>query len=180
MEAEPLEDYLAHWGVKGMRWGVRRGRVIEGKRSKGDGPTENSPKAKSGSVRGFLQRRRDRKARPNESRKMKVARYEREKLEKIPIHYLTNAELKTKIERAKLEKEMRELEARPESGASKFIKDLVKSETGKIASAAGKKLTDTLTSEETLKKLNELMTRKAKPARSPVVNNLIKRVSGSK
>lgn len=179
MENEPLEDSLAHWGVKGMRWGVRRGRVIEGKRSKGDG-TEQSPKVKSGSVRGFLKRRRDRKARPNESRKMKAARYEREKLEKIPIHYLTNTELKTKIERAKLEKEMRELESRPESGASKFIKDLVKSETGKIASAAGKKLTDQLTSEETLKKLNELMTRKAKPARSPAVNNIIKRVSGSK
>lgn len=179
MENEPLEDSLAHWGVKGMRWGVRRGRVIEGKRSKGDG-AEQSPKAKSGSVRGFLQRRRDRKARPNESRKMKAARYEREKLEKIPIHYLTNTELKTKIERAKLEKEMRELEARPESGASKFIKDLVKSETGKIVSAAGKKISDKLTSEETLKSIQALMSKKAKPARSPAVNNLIKRVSGSK
>lgn len=179
MENEPLEDSLAHWGVKGMRWGVRRGRVIEGKRSKGD-VAEQSPKAKSGSVRGFLQRRRDRKARPNESRKMKAARYEREKLEKIPIHYLTNTELKTKIERAKLEKEMRELEARPESGASKFIKDLVKSETGKIASAAGKKISDKLTSEETLKSIQALMSKKAKPARSPAVNNLIKRVSGSK
>lgn len=180
MENEPLEDSLAHWGVKGMRWGVRRGRVIAGKRSKGDGPTETSPKAKSGSVRGFLKRRRDRKARPDESRKMKAARYEREKLEKIPIHYLTNTELKTKIERAKLEKEMRELEARPESGASKFIKDLVKSETGKIATAAGKKISGKLTSEETLKSIQALMSKKAKPARSPAVNNLIKRVSGSK
>lgn len=178
METEPLDDALAHWGVKGMRWGVRRGRAIEGKRSKGDTP--QGIKKPKGSIRSFLKRRRDQKARPDETRKARIDRYDREKLAKVPIHYLTNAELKRKIDRAKLEKEMRELQVRPESGASKFIKDLVKSETVKIASATGKKLTDQLTSEETLKKLNELMTRKAKPARSPAVNNIIKRVSGSK
>ena len=116
MEDEPLEDYLAHWGVKGMRWGVRKAR---------------SPKT---SLSSKILTARDRKIHPRETRQARAVRRNREYLRKLPVKYLTNEELKSRLSRAKMEKELRDIEHENSQKARKVVQDVVQKEGSKLIS----------------------------------------------
>ena len=115
MEDEPLEeDYFAHFGVKGMRWGVRRG----------------SKRSLSAKIQTTL----DRRIHPRETRQAKAVRRDREYLRKLPVRYLTNEELKSRLSRAKMEKELRDIEHENTQKARKVIQDVAQREGSKLVS----------------------------------------------
>lgn len=115
MEDEPLEeDYFAHFGVKGMRWGVRRG----------------SKRSLSAKIRTA----RDRRIHPRETRQARAVRRDREYLRKLPVRYLTNEELKSRLSRAKMEKELRDIEHENTQKARKVVQDVVQREGSKLVS----------------------------------------------
>ena len=114
MEDEPLEDYLAHFGIKGMRWGVR--------------------KASKTSLRSKIRRSRDRHIHPRETRQARAARQNRDYLRKLPVKYLSNDELKARLSRAKMEKELRDIERGSTSKAKKIVQDVAQREGSKLVS----------------------------------------------
>lgn len=115
MEDEPLEeDYLAHFGVKGMRWGVRR--------------------SSKGSLSSKIRTTRDRYIHPRETRQARAVRRNREYLRKLPVKYLTNEELKSRLSRAKMEKELRDIEHENTQKARKVVQDVVQREGSKLVS----------------------------------------------
>ena len=114
MEDEPLEDYLAHFGIKGMRWGVRK----------------SSKKSLSSKIRTA----RDRRIHPRETRQARSSRRNREYLRKLPVKYLTNEELKSRLSRAKMEKELRDIERGNTPKAKKIIQDVAQREGSKLVS----------------------------------------------
>ena len=115
MEDEPLEeDYLAHFGVKGMRWGVRR--------------------SSKGSLSSKIRTTRDRHIHPRETRQARAVRRNREYLRKLPVKYLTNEELKSRLSRAKMEKELRDIEHENTQKARKVVQDVVQREGSKLVS----------------------------------------------
>lgn len=115
MEDEPLkEDYFAHFGVKGMRWGVRR--------------------SSKGSLSSKIRTTRDRYIHPRETRQARAVRRNREYLRKLPVKYLTNEELKSRLSRAKMEKELRDIEHENTQKARKVVQDVVQREGSKLVS----------------------------------------------
>lgn len=115
MEDEPLEeDYFAHFGIKGMRWGVRRG--------------------SKGSLSSKIRTARDRRIHPRETRQARTTRRNREYLRKLPVKYLTNEELKSRLSRAKMEKELRDIEHENTQKARKVVQDVVQREGSKLVS----------------------------------------------
>lgn len=139
MEDEPLEeDYFAHFGVKGMRWGVRRG--------------------SKGSLSAKIRTTRDRHIHPRETRQARAVRRDREYLRKLPVRYLTNEELKSRLTRAKMEKELRDIEHENTQKARKVVQDVVQREGSKLVSevvktgveAAKSQLSSKRTSENSL------------------------------
>lgn len=117
MEDDPVEDYLAHFGVKGMRWGVRK-------------KLQNSKSSLSSKIRTT----RDRHIHPRETRQARAVRRDREYLRKLPVRYLTNEELKSRLSRAKMEKELRDIEHENTQKARKVVQDVVQREGSKLVS----------------------------------------------
>lgn len=116
MEDEPLEDYLVHFGIKGMRWGVRKARSSK---------TSLSSKIRTA---------RDRQIHPRETRQARAVRRNREYLRKLPVKYLTNEELKSRLSRAKMEKELRDIEHENTQKARKVVQDIAQREGSKLVS----------------------------------------------
>ena len=110
------DDYLAHYGVPGMKWGVRRtaaqlGNHIRGKRTQA--------KRKQSLA----------KARATREKNRKTAATRQKLLDKglLSPKKMTDAELKAKIERLNLEKEFKKsmTEARGDGG-KKYVTDILK------------------------------------------------------
>lgn len=114
MEDEYLDDELAHFGVKGMRWGIRR--------------------SSKGSLSSKIRNSRDRRIHPRETRQAKSSRRNREYLRKLPVRYLTNEELKARLSRAKMEKELRDIEHENAGKARKVIQDVAQREGSRLLS----------------------------------------------
>lgn len=117
MEDDPLEDYLAHFGVKGMRWGIRK-----------------NPQNSKSSLSSKIRTTRDRHVHPRETRQARAVRRDREYLRKLPVRYLTNEELKSRLSRAKMEKELRDIEHENTQKARKVVQDVVQREGSRLFS----------------------------------------------
>lgn len=108
------EDYLEHYGVKGMKWGVRK-----------DRPSLSS---------------RIRKARSNrKAREISKRSPERRAVDKIQTKkkakYMTDNELKTVINRLNLEAQYNRLTLEVYSPGKKFAKDFLTKNGGKSVDA---------------------------------------------
>ena len=145
-QKEEVLDFLAHYGVKGMKWGVRRDRGNSGSSSKGQA---NASDASSKSKK-LTKRQED------------LSRYSDDKLaskifEKKGLDTLSDAELSRLTKRMQLEQSYRELSAkrpRERSKAEKFLNG------AKILGQSANQLTEFINSPAG-KKLGELAKKKA-------------------
>lgn len=102
------ESYLAHHGVKGQKWGVRRYQNT-------DGTLTAEGKAKKARSESVKSKRSDSKNRGT----------------------LTNAQLKEKIERLQLEKQLRELTDKEVNSGRTYATDILKDIGKKVLTTAG-------------------------------------------
>lgn len=100
---EEVDDFLAHYGVKGQRWGVRN----EGGSGKFTGSTNKAPKSKSKS------------AHRNASSNGGITRYAGKP------KMLTDAELNARIKRLETEKKYKELNKRQVSAGRKHVNEVL-------------------------------------------------------
>lgn len=121
-----VENSLEHYGVKGMKWGVRKDRFyrdsqevrITAKKGKG------IVKVRGGSGRGVSEEAADRAA-------------TRQKGKRSTVDSLTNAELKRYVERKKLEEQYMSFIAKEiprKSKGRKFVEEFIKGEIDGIKS----------------------------------------------
>ena len=110
------DNYLAHYGVLGMKWGVRRTAAQLGNRIRGK---RTQVKRKQSLAKARATREKNRKA----------AAKRQQLLDKglLSPKKMTDAELKAKIERLNLEKEFKKsmTEARGDGG-KKYVTDILK------------------------------------------------------
>lgn len=110
------DDYLAHYGVLGMKWGVRRTAAQLGNRIRGKRAQAKRKQSLA-------------KARATREKNRKAAAKRQQLLDKglLSPKKMTDAELKAKIERLNLEKEFKKsmTEARGDGG-KKYVTDIMK------------------------------------------------------
>jgi hypothetical protein len=115
MSAEAGKEFVEHFGVKGMKWGVRKDRSP--REVTVDSIVKSSGKAKLKAKGGS-----------HHSPTADAARAEaqRQILKKSGIHALTNKELQELALRMNLEQQVRSLEGkRPKSAGKEFVKNVV-------------------------------------------------------
>ncbi len=98
-----VDDFLEHFGVKGMRWGVRK---------------------KSGSVDTSVESTTKGRTRSEDA---KTAAKSLQRSKKQGVGSLSNQELKALNERMNLESSYRQLNAKKKNGAAKFVQETLSS-----------------------------------------------------
>lgn len=101
-----MDQKLMHYGVLGMKWGVRRNRSVL--RKKSNNKTKNHM---------------DNQKEERSSRKTK----------KKKVSDLTDAELRQAINRLQMEKQLAQLTAKEKSAGSKFVSDVLSGAAKKTA-----------------------------------------------
>ena len=105
-----METELTHWGIKGMKWGVRRYQNSDGTLT----PAGKKRYSESGDDREKRLRKEDAKNR----------------------RILSTSDIQKKIDRLKLEKQLKDLTTEDISPGRKFASDILKSAGTKVLSAA--------------------------------------------
>ncbi len=119
VSTEAPVNSLYHFGILGMKWGVRRQRGSDGRIIEGSRGSEDYQKAKSLSKKG--------------------------------VKNLSNAELKTIVERMNLERQYKDLKKRDISAGEKFVKD--------VLVGAGKETVKNFASQSMTKALKKVVTK---------------------
>jgi hypothetical protein len=125
-----ISGFLEHHGIKGMKWGVRRGR------SSPTGPTKVVVQTKTSPNRKTSVKTQGGEAHPAHGDAI-AARKAQQKLKKSGSHSLSNSELQRIATRLNLEQQVTRLT--PPSGLArvvagrKFARDLAKGPEGKLA-----------------------------------------------
>lgn len=113
--------YLAHYGVLGMRWGVRKSRPSSG-RSKISAHFHKKKKER-------IKKKNAKKAKRNQQRadlKKKLT----------PVSKMSEKELRRRIDRKKLEQEYKKLNRETKSEGRKFVEDVLSKSAKNIAEQA--------------------------------------------
>jgi len=117
-------QFLAHYGVKGMRWGVRKD-VSTGVESKGVTNAGLTGRTKVVAKGGKGQ---------EATQEALALGQKKQILKKSGVHALSNQELREMAERMRLEVEVKRLDQETSSAGKKFIKKKLGSETSRVAS----------------------------------------------
>lgn len=114
---EEFDDFLAHYGVKGMRWGVRKDR-----RATGTAGSAGTKKAKKATGHAVVQVKKTTSLKPVDEN------YKRAR-DRSTTKYLSNEELQARVTRLNLEAQYAKL--RPKTTTERLLSQL-----GKTASTA--------------------------------------------
>lgn len=114
-------NQLTHWGVKGMRWGVRKDRD-----SGGGGTKRVSRKVRKQREANLKKAREAREAKKElEAKKEKILKSGKAKDVYKNRHLFTNDELQKAIDRFDLEKKISEADGRQTSRGQKLVYDIL-------------------------------------------------------
>ncbi len=151
IDLNPIDEVLAHHGIKGMRWGVRRSGLNTGKIfvEKDDG-TKRTTRV------GFVTNRKPARKAPT-SEDFKRAQSAKSKVVKGKTHALSNDELQALVKRMNLEKQCQDLNTKQGSdNKAKAVAKVGGKFAGEVIANVGKQQASRL--------LNEAVTNAAKKA----------------
>lgn len=131
MYKRPYPDELYHYGVKGMKWGIRRtpaqlGHDVSKKVRKAAGSAATAvgtaaKKAGSAISTSVKNRRAAKAAEKAEQEKIKKVN----KTKKKPLSEMSNDEIKEVVERLRLEQQYNQLQPKKTSLGQKFVNDIL-------------------------------------------------------
>ncbi len=148
---EIVNDILAHHGVKGMRWGVRRSGLNIGKVF-----VEKDDGTKRTTRTGFVTSKKPKRKAPT-SEDFKRAQVAKSKVVKGKTHALSNDELQALVKRMNLEKQFKDLNSKQGSdNKAKAVAKVGGKFAGEVIANVGKQQASRL--------LNEAVTNAAKKA----------------
>ncbi len=117
-------DYLIHYGVLGMKWGVRKQR----RSSRNSLGKRIGKKIKTKASEAYSDSKKKRKAKKREEARIKKLEADRKK----PISHLTDAELNRRIARLELEKKYKDLSRTRVSTGSRIMNEIMTSSAKNI------------------------------------------------
>lgn len=139
------EEYLAHYGVKGMKWGVRRAERRAYSASKRKFKTRDPRKLSEKEQLDFMddyerrlanrKNKTSRKAQEQAKRSSERRQVDSIRENKKKARYMTDAELKTAINRLNLETQYNRLSLEVYSPGKKFARDFIMRSGNKAADA---------------------------------------------